>query len=425
MDHSPVSADEDIASQSGEANRVSGWFMFCYTFTQFTAWLALLTPIIITLALKVEEITDQEHKAAYLAAILAPGAFGAMLAAPIWGALSDATRFSFGRRRFWIVVGFLLLLCGLLIVAFAKSLPVIIAGWLLCQIGSNANQASLNALMPDFVPPSQRGRMSGLLGLTLPMAYVTGTFLTQFTTENHIAMFLVPWLPCLISVPLLVATVRERPFVSTTRFSLATALRAFLVNPVRSRDYGWAFTSRFLVMLAVSFATTYQVFFMSDVLGIAKGSVARSMFLSTLVTAGLTVVLTPSVGWLSDRIGRLKPFVVGPGLLVAIGVFAISMTSTFPEFLVAIAIVGVGKGIFFAVEFAVCVAVLPDSKSSAKDLGVLQIANSLPQSIAPALAPLFLAIGSGNDPNYTALYMAATVIACAGALAILPIRSVR
>jgi hypothetical protein len=68
--------------------------------------------------------------------------------------------------------------------------------------------------------------------------------------------------------------------------------------------------------------------------------------------------------------------------------------------------------------------VLPEGgKEAAKDLGVLNIANALPQSLAPAIAPIFLAIGGGN--NYTALFTAAAIFALLGALAIQRIKGVR
>ena len=71
----------------------------------------------------------------------------------------------------------------------------------------------------------------------------------------------------------------------------------------------------------------------------------------------------------------------------------------------------------------VAVTVLPDKKDAAKDLGVFQIANSLPQSLAPLIAPLFLMIGGGG--NYPAVFVAATAFALIGAAALAPVRKAR
>lgn len=56
---------------------------------------------------------------------------------------------------------------------------------------------------------------------------------------------------------------------------------------------------------------------------------------------------------------------------------------------------------------------------------MFQIANSLPQSLAPIIAPVFLAIGMSGTGNYLAVFIAATVFAVVGALAILPVRKAR
>jgi hypothetical protein len=46
---------------------------------------------------------------------------------------------------------------------------------------------------------------------------------------------------------------------------------------------------------------------------------------------------------------------------------------------------------YMAVDLALVADVLPDKDSAAMDLGVVNIANALPSSIAPAIAPAVLA----------------------------------
>jgi len=85
------------------------------------------------------------------------------------------------------------------------------------------------------------------------------------------------------------------------------------------------------------------------------------------------------------------------------------------------AISGLGFGMYVAVDLALVVDVLPHRESAAKDLGVFNIAGALPFSIAPAIAPAILAIGSGS---YGFLYAVAGVCAIVGAFAILPVKGV-
>jgi hypothetical protein len=79
--------------------------------------------------------------------------------------------------------------------------------------------------------------------------------------------------------------------------------------------------------------------------------------------------------------------------------------------------------LYFGVDLALLTEVLPDrERDAAKDLGILNITNALPQSVAPALAPVILA-ASGGD--YGVLFLAAGCIALAGSIAILPLKRVR
>ncbi|WP_240361323.1 MULTISPECIES: hypothetical protein [unclassified Streptomyces] len=72
---------------------------------------------------------------------------------------------------------------------------------------------------------------------------------------------------------------------------------------------------------------------------------------------------------------------------------------------------------------ALATAVLPDPDESAKDMGVLNIGNALPQSLVPIAAPALLATGGGG--NYGALFLFGVIAAVLGALAVQFIRSVR
>jgi MFS family permease len=86
------------------------------------------------------------------------------------------------------------------------------------------------------------------------------------------------------------------------------------------------------------------------------------------------------------------------------------------------AISGFGFGMYFAVDLALVLDVLPANDSAAKDLGVLNMAGAVPFAIAPAIAPAILAIGNGG---YGVLYTAAGLCAIVGAFAILPVKRVR
>jgi len=87
-----------------------------------------------------------------------------------------------------------------------------------------------------------------------------------------------------------------------------------------------------------------------------------------------------------------------------LSLFVIAIASSFNGFLVGMAISGLGFGVYVAVDLALVVDVLPGQDRAAKDLGVFNIAGALPFSIAPALAPVILAVSNGS---YGVLYAVA------------------
>jgi hypothetical protein len=71
------------------------------------------------------------------------------------------------------------------------------------------------------------------------------------------------------------------------------------------------------------------------------------------------------------------------------------------------------------------IAALPHPEDSAKDLGVFNIANAMPQTLAPLLGAVLLGVGVGAGQNYDLLYLTAAALTFLGALAIIPVKNVQ
>ena len=177
-----------------------------------------------------------------------------------------------------------------------------------------------------------------------------------------------------------------------------------------------------MFVMAYAFLVTYQAYYLLDKIGSAAADVPQQIFLGTLAQSAFVVAASLIGGKVSDRTGRRKIFVLTASAVYGLALFSIAVASSFNGFLVGMAISGLGFGVYVAVDLALVVDVLPDKRSAAKDLGVFNIAAALPFSVAPAIAPAILAIGSGS---YTVLYAVAGLCAIVGAVAILPVRRVR
>ena len=283
---------------------------------------------------------------------------------------------------------------------------------------------ALIAVLPDQVPSTQRGLVSGVLGICLPIAAVSGTFLVRLVSGNQFATFLVPCGVGGFFILLFAVALNDRRLVKAERpsWSLRELATTFYVAPRTSPDFAWAFASRFLFILAYAFLATYQAYYLLDKLGSARADVPQQIFLGTLTQSAVVVAASLIGGQLSDRTGRRKIFVFTASIVYGLAMFVVAIASNFNGFLVGMAIGGLGFGLYTAVDLALVADVLPAEDRIAKDLGVLNIAGALPFSIAPASAPVILAIGGGS---YGALYAVAGVCAIIGAAAILRVRRVR
>ena len=427
----PVSAVPGLAYGAAEAGsgagpggvqRVGRGFVALYAAAYMSAIVMLLAPLLVTLALKVNALVGADQAPASLSLVAGTGALVALVGNPVFGRLSDRTASPFGMRRPWLVIGLFGGSAGMLVVAQAPSVPVLVVGWCLAQLFFNALLAALVAVLPDQVPAVQRGVVSGVLGICLPVASVCGTFLVKVFTGNLFAMVMAPCVLGGAGILLFAARLDDRRLLRADKapWSLLEFARTFYVAPRANSDFAWAFASRFLFVLAYAFLTTYQVYFLLDRVGTTKSDVPGQVFLATLVQSALVVPASLVGGRLSDRTGRRKVFVFTAAAVFAAAMFVLAAVSSYDGFLVAMAISGLGLGAYVAVDLALVVDVLPDQEHAAKDLGVANIAGALPYSVGPAVAPAILAVGS-----YGALYSVAGVCALLGAAAILAVKRVR
>lgn len=123
---------------------------------------------IIILPSQVFKIAGDLHKGAALAFVLIPGAFVSLFANPLFGMLSDRTRgrlASWGRRRPYILFGTFVNIVGLIWMAASRDIVSLASAYVIVQFSNNAATAPFHALLPDMVPPEQRGLTSGVIGL--------------------------------------------------------------------------------------------------------------------------------------------------------------------------------------------------------------------------------------------------------------------
>lgn len=159
-------------------------------------------------------------------------------------------------------------------------------------------------------------------------------------------------------------------------------LRLFDFNPRRDPDFAWVLLTRLVMMLGIFTIQTYLQYYMRDAVGVSNPEQQTTNF---VIIVSLTSIVSAFVaGWLSDRFGRKRMVYVSGGFMALVGLIFV-VTHSLPIVLAAGAIFGLGYGAYQSVDWALVADVLPSEKSFARDMGVWNIALSLPQVIAPVI----------------------------------------
>ncbi|MEU2584440.1 MFS transporter [Streptomyces avermitilis] len=415
----PVTSSVEALAEPVE--RVGRGWAFTLALANGAIWVGWYGPLQILLAAQAEDFAPGTgmSKETMLAWVTGAGAVVSLVANPLFGALSDRTTARRGRRTPWIVAGAAGGALSLLLLAGAGGVWTMAAGWCLVQLTLNAAFAAVTAAVPDRVPRRQRGAVGGWLGAAQILGVVGGTGLA--TVAGGVGA---GYAACALftAAGVLPYVLRHRdprlPRTARPPWSWRAFVTSFWLSPRRHPDLGWAWLTRFLINLSNALVLLYLLYYLRDRL--RYDDPEQGVLILTAVN-GVTLLATVVVGgvW-SDRVGRRKPFVIWSGVLMAVATAALAAWGTWPGAVVAAAVLGVGFGVFTSVDFALMTDVLPKALDRGKDLGVINVANALPQVAAPALAaPIVTYLG-----GYRVLYLVAAVIGLAGAVLVGRIRGV-
>jgi MFS family permease len=424
-------ADPSVTSAAAPAalaeptRRVGPRFVGLVSLASLGLWAAFFAPIQVLLPLQLESI-DAANKVFLLSLVTGIGALVAVVANPLAGALSDRTTLRFGRRNPWTIGCAIAGGLALLALSQASTVLMVLVGWCLAQLFLNGMLASVTAMIPDQVPVDQRGQVSAWVGIPQPLGVVIGVALVTMVVSGVMAGYTVVALFVMLAAVPVVLLVRDPslPAAFRPKFEWGSFLRGFWVDPRLHPDFGWAWLTRFLVSLGNSLGTLYLLYFLKDAVHYeAKygGSAQDGLLVLILIYTACLLVTAIIGGIWSDRAKRRKIFVMVATAIMACGALILAIQQTWEAAMVAAAVMGAGYGTYLAVDQALVTQVLPSAVSRAKDLGVINIANSLPQVLGPALAGPVISLLGG----YPSLYLMTAVVTLLGAVLVRPIKSVR
>ncbi|WP_439534212.1 MFS transporter [Polymorphobacter sp.] len=373
-----------------------------------------------------ELVPDPRASASTLGGVMAVGASIALVAQPILGSLSDRTPGGrLGRRNSWIFWGGLGAALVLVLLAFNHSVAGLAALFGLAVLVLSGAHAALSTVLPERVPPALQGKMSGLCGSMTMLGVLLGVSIAGISPSTRIGYLALAGVLAVVA-PLFALTTRDESR-AVGPAPAGGALRAMLDNLPGLRthpDFWWTFASRFSVLLGYNIILGFNLFLLRDHVGFGGGDLALVAREATkVVTVNTVMLLIFSLigGVLCDATGRIRPFIIASAVLLVPTAMLFWLGRSLQGYYVAQALMGAVFGIYMAVDAVLIARVLPKTGNAARDLGILNVANSGPQAIAPMLAGAVVAMTG----NLELLFAIMAVMAMLSAAAAAAIRSVR
>jgi Na+/melibiose symporter-like transporter len=413
-------------------------------FTLNTYWFALsflwnsMGPIL--LPTLVPLLVPESQKGSALGILSACGLIVAIVVQPLAGAWTDSHTTRWGRRKPYLVGGTLVDVIFLLLMATAGNYWVLLVGYLLLQTSSNIAHGPYQGYIPDLVPLSKRGAVTGVK----QFLEILGIIATSLAVGNLVAggqivaAFVAIIAFLLLTMAITAFTVTERPFSGAEQpepappgppaqtaavvQGSAPGVGAFLTSLFCSRDFFLWLVSRLLILLGGNLVRNYALYFLTDVLRLPNPAAEVGNLLAIIAVA-IAIVVYPA-GVLSDRWGR-KPLVILSGVLGAAGALLLVTASSLQMVLIDGAVIGVSIGIFLSVNWAWGADLIPSGEGG-RFLGISNLATA-GSGVLAGMGGLILDYFNAQSINmgYPILFGSAAVCYVLGTLVVLSVRDVR
>ncbi len=332
------------------------------------------------------DLVGRKHEGVALGVLEGIGSLMAVVWQPVIGAVSDRTRSRWGRRRPFIAIGTVGDVIFLVGLALSGSYWLVVIFYFLLQTASNTAQGPYQGLMPDVVPPAQRGTASGYYGVSNVIGLLLGTIGAGFILMHAgrvVAILSICGLLVATMLPTVLLVPDSAQPASEQFTGIRPALKATFSRPLRYPAFMWLMASRLLILMGLVGVQSFVFFYFSNVFfeGNRHATIAASYTLQGLVIVCAFAVALPAAR-ASDRFGR-RPFILIGGLLGASGVLTLvfSHYELLPPSLVGPLadalkvpdlaaqatlvgiLIGIGYGLFFSVDWAFIQDVIPAAEA--------------------------------------------------------------
>ena len=339
-----------------------------------------------------DTITPDPRPVAWM---VAASAITATLTTLLMGTLSDRTRTKWGRRRPYILLGYILWGVSTVLfptVAYIRTtsiavVMVVVADSIMTFFGSTANDAAFNAWTVDVATPDTRGRVEGVLNLSVFLAQIVAMVAAGILIDSFgYFIFFYALGGIVILVGLVAGLLLQEPEVPVD---------SALVNKPFWKEFAELFSLQtlrenknlFILLLFIMISSVgmqisfpYMIVYLENYVGVTK---SQFSIIGGAVMLGSAILAVP-FGVLADK--WKKKLMIGAGLVLSsLGGIFLSMVRSLP----LLAISGLIWQAFAVASGVASVAWLKDllpEESRGKFLGIRMIFwIAIPMVVGPAI----------------------------------------
>ncbi|ULT58270.1 MFS transporter [Neobacillus drentensis] len=368
-------------------------------------------------------IVGQEHATAAFATATGISGIAVVIFGLFSGVIADKTRLKMGRRRFWMIAGSVGGALSMLALTYAASIPMFIISICLVNFFYGMVSLSCYAIVPEQVEPEKFGRISGLIGAAAPAFVMTGQMvmgaLAKSTLEEKMITIIIVQLIGGILAALLI---KDNYFAGAAKSEKkSVGIRGFYPSFKKHPAYTWALLTKLFINFSNAGMGMLTLFY------IARFHLSETKIfqLMALTAPAIMVMVVAGIlgGFLSDKVKKQKPFVMGAALVTGICLIAFAFSSNITWVVVGNFIFNFGFGMYGAVDNALVNRILPSKENAAKDISIMNTTTSLSSTLVNFAAPVLIGLGVklfGGD-GYTLFFLVLAVFSILSAVVVLPI----
>ncbi|MFT8823793.1 MFS transporter [Liquorilactobacillus satsumensis] len=339
----------------------------------------------------------------------------------LFGAFSDVTRSRFGKRKPYITLGTIVLAIVLVIIANVNSIPAIIGIWIVAAAAENAIAAAIYPQISDRVAPKWRGTVSTFYGVGFTIAQQGFALLAaQFLGNVKVGIYTMA--ACTVVLAFIhELLIKEKGNLDEPKVPLnKDTLKKYFFFPTHdARDFYLALGGKFFMVVGTTIITTFELYIFTDYIGQSTSEAGKSISVFSMIMLIIGVFFALVGGPLADKLKRVKaPVVIATFALGAAALFPLFVQKPWAMFVYAI-IAAFGNGLYNSVDGALNMDVLPSSDTAGKDLGLINLANTLGQMLGAMVASAIV-----ESFGYQSIFIFAVAMEIIGGIAILNIKRV-